>query len=280
MLKKILDIYFYGNIHISFAALFFTLETFYLLDAPSFNPSYLIFVFGSTLAMYNMHRIIGLRRIRSAMMNERYQQIDKTSGFLYVLLFVGLILAGISFFKIQVATIYRLTIAVVLSILYVVPIFPNSNRLRDFNYVKIFLIAAIWAWISMAMPLHAVEPKIFYLLLVEKFCFILAITIPFDIRDIEIDQSTEVKTLVSALGLNRSKLLSYLLIVVAILINLYMIVIQQHINFHLAIVSVEFLSLYFIARASSKSPDLLFTGWLDGLILLRGILILMISHFI
>jgi len=275
MLRKILDIYFYGNIHIALAALFFTFETYILIDVPFFNLYYLSFVFGSTLAMYNLHRLIGLHRIVSSEMNHRYQQIEQSRTYLYVLLIIGALISIFSFLQLDLATIYKLGVAIGLSVLYVIPIFPASNRLRDFNYVKIFLIAMIWAWIAMAIP-HAIDTKLFYLLLIEKFCFILAITIPFDIRDVQIDQNTEVKTLISALGIKKGKILSYLLIIVAIGINIALMLFYPIMTpLLIIIIVIEIISIFFIRGASPKSPDLLFTGWLDGLILLRGMLLML-----
>ena len=47
----------------------------------------------------------------------------------------------------------------------------------------------------------------------ERFLFIMAITIPFDIRDLKIDNQVGLKTIPSILGIKKSKMIAYFLLI-------------------------------------------------------------------
>ena len=72
-------------------------------------------------------------------------------------------------------------------------------------------MALVWAFITVTLPL--VEGRQFLvptdaLLFLERSVFIFAITIPFDIRDLKVDQHIEVKTIPSAIGEQGAKRLA------------------------------------------------------------------------
>jgi len=80
-------------------------------------------------------------------------------------------------------------------VVYVVRFIPYNNKwlaLRDIPFLKIFVIAFVWALVTGLLPLISSKDLIqinlqHILFLTKQFLFVVAITIPFDIRDMKYD---------------------------------------------------------------------------------------------
>ncbi len=155
---------------------------------------------------------------------------------------------------------------------YVIPFLKGGKRIRDFNYVKILLIGFVWAYIS-CLPL--LDAKIGYgnllLIFLEKVIFVIAITIPFDVRDLSIDGKMNLITLPKVIGLTKSYWISYGLLLLGLMlfiINWYGMTFTALIGF-----VVYSMTALFIMLSKNKSSDWFFSGFIDGSLLLRGLII-------
>src|SRR5690606_12143927 len=83
--------------------------------------------------------------------------------------------------------------------------------LRDLPVTKIFWIAGTWAVVTAILPLlgHKSIDVEWSLIVVERFVFILAITIPFDTRDMDYDDPFQ-ETLTQFIGIRSSVWLALL----------------------------------------------------------------------
>jgi 4-hydroxybenzoate polyprenyltransferase len=101
-------------------------------------------------------------------------------------------------------------------LLYSVPAIPTRQGLiplRNIPLLKLFLIAYVWASVTVWLPLLAAGWPIMapegWLLFLQRFLFILPLTIVFDIRDIERDKTTATLTLPRLLGVRRAKIIAF-----------------------------------------------------------------------
>lgn len=100
-----------------------------------------------------------------------------------------------------------------LSFFYPLPLpFKNNKnqqpyRLRDFPFIKIFLISFTWAATCVILPAIQAQLIIPIHLFFLQFLFIFFITIPFDINDMEIDSLNKIKTIPNLLGLTKTLIL-------------------------------------------------------------------------
>ena len=86
-------------------------------------------------------------------------------------------------------------------------------RLRDIPYLKIFLIVGVVTYITVCLPmLYQFSAEIFWssmmLIAFSRALFLFAITLPFDIRDLDFDRNTNLKTIPGRIGVKKSKVLS------------------------------------------------------------------------
>jgi len=259
--RKLLNFYLYSNLHIALAATALTLFS-YLGFQSRLDYNYLLFVFSSTLLLYAVHRAIGIRQTKEARKNYRFEIIESYRHHIFLYALIGLTGSVWSFFRFDRDIQLTLILPVILSGLYALPLIGNK-RIRDFHYIKIFLVSIIWSWISFAIPYLESDQidKEFALLFIDRTLFIFAITIPFDIRDIKTDQFNKVKTLVHLIGVNGSKNLSLILLLIASVILVSTIGLDRY---SLSLIMTYIIAGLLIKNSAEDKNDIYFTGWIDG----------------
>lgn len=244
-----------------------------LLDQP-LPPIYYGFVFFSTLFIYGIHRIIGIQKTYSLNQKGRYNIVYTYKS--HIQLYTALSGLALVYFFLQLSRQIQLFFIIpgCISILYTLPVFTKERRLRDVHYIKLFLIAFVWAVTTAIIPAYLVDQSLFLigLLGLERFLFFVSITIPFDIRDRLIDQQSDVKTLVHRLGIENSVKLSIGALLFAFLINYYMLYAGYISAQSLLAFGITYLiTAISIISVSKLTADYYFTGLLDGTMIVLGV---------
>ena len=208
MLKKIINLVLYGNFWIALCAVSMVWQSRLLLGGHAIAIDYFsCFVFFSTLFLYAIHRIVGITRLKDFFEVERYHVISSFRHHIIIYAMIAAVACLYCFFFLDRRLQMALVLPGILSLAYVIPFWGNRKRLRDVNFVKIFVIALVWAYITVILPAlemsKAMEPML-ALMYLERTVFIFAITVPFDIRDMKVDTFNKVQTLPTRLGLNKS----------------------------------------------------------------------------
>jgi 4-hydroxybenzoate polyprenyltransferase len=273
-----IDLLFYSNLWIALAAVAMAAQTQHLiLGYAAFTP-FLGFTFTATLFLYAVHRLVGLGKAKPFRERGRYAVIQRfrIHIFLYALVAGGV--AAYCFLLMP----YRLQLGCLfpcfLSLGYVLPLFGHQRRLRDFNYIKIFLIAIAWSWITVllvAQELSLSSQVSVRLMLIERALFVFAITIPFDIRDLAIDKFNKVKTIPAVWGVRPAKYLAY----TALLLSAALVVLSMYAGFYALHTGIALLiSLVIAALAVGGSGrydhDYYYTGFVDGTMLIQALLVI------
>lgn len=105
-----------------------------------------------------------------------------------------------------------LAIAGTISVMYVWKV--KGRNLREIPYLKIHLIALAWTFLLILFPIYN-EGKELNVLAVggAHYAYILAIAIPFDIRDLKYDSLAQ-KTIPQVIGVQAAKFLSSVLLLI------------------------------------------------------------------
>ena len=267
MLRPLINLLLYGHFWIAAAALAMTIQTHLLLQGSWYWSDLDAFIASGTLTIYALHRMVALH-IGGAQPPEGRFEIMKT--FRRHIIFYAVLAAVIAaYFYWLLPTFLKLSLLVrnLIALGYVLPLL-NGRRLRDLPYLKIFLIALSWAWITVVAPAQSVglafDPSII-MMSMERACFIFAITIPFDIRDMAQDQQAAVSTLPGQWGILRAKRIA--------LVALMMMLLLVFINFglgnytlgtSLGLLLSAVSSAALIWKATPERHDYYFTGLLDG----------------
>lgn len=235
---------------------------------------YLGMVFISTAWIYSIHRIVGIDKLKTEVDPGRFKVIRQYKSHIRFYIFLSSICLIWVFTQLTLETSYYLLPVGFISALYVIPLMKGGKRIRDFNYIKIFLIGFVWAYVA-CLPLlgEGIGTFKLSLLFLEKMIFIIAITIPFDIRDLEIDTAGGLATVAKLMGTKNAYFLSYILLAIGFL--LFILCHGLHgITVALAI-AIYLTTLGLIALSKGKSSDWYFSGLIDGSLIIRGLLALL-----
>lgn len=277
LIQKFINLILYSNLWIALCAVAMVLQTEFTFLRKIEWSDYAAFVFSATLFVYALHRVVGLEKVSPFQEKGRFLVISDFKSHIWI--YAGLAGAACFYFFLQIAWWAQVALVVpgILSIGYVLPIFGKKRRLRDFNFIKIFLIAIVWSWVTVLIP--AVYSGIVFspnllIMAAERAIFIFAITLPFDIRDLTIDQHTGVKTIPAVIGKKNAKLLAvsslaFLLILVQINISTGF----YPSNFLLPYLFSVLITSVFVYYSESEQHDYFYTAGVDGLMILQFILI-------
>ena len=272
MVKYLLDIVLYTSVFISLGGAALIIRSYIIFDY-SINWGVTLFVFFSTLFTYNLTKIIPLwkfwnnsKEVNYAY-NERSKWNAKHKNKLSYITTLSLIAIVYFTFELGFYQLLFLSHLGIISLLYAAPVF-SGRGLRTFPLIKIFLIAYVWASISIMPIVSNIESfnlKL-ALLFLENFCFVLAITIPFDIRDYSRDKSQEIKTLPSVLGISKAKWLSAALLLFSSIVGYFIIesTCQKILN-----ICINMLFLPIMVASKEKYKEYYYLGLIDGTLIIR-----------
>ena len=203
-LKKYFDFYIFSNLHVSFAVFSLTKLTLVMYGITENTLPW--FTFFSTLFSYNFIRLYKLSDIQHWM----NQFVRKHRKILILLMIISLGSCFYLLFQLQLKAILVLLPFTFLTFFYVLPINFSRNTpmtLRAISFIKIFLIAFSWAGVTVLFPLVNYHKSIGLdelLIFTQYFFFVVVITLPFDIRDVNFDEDS-LKTIPQVLGVNYAK---------------------------------------------------------------------------
>ncbi len=223
MLLRSIKLLIETNLFIAVAAVCFMWANMYFLDIYVENFWYLSAqIFFSTWFIYQISRWIYFKKGEYGNKDELViQWFEKYPTFNKITIYSSGVAAVFFTLFLAKKTILVLCIIGVVSLLYPVPIlklFGIKTRLRDFPFIKIFLIAFVWSATSVVLPYteslsHSttISVRIVMLMFSVQFIYLLFITLPFDINDAETDKLSNVKTIPSVFGIKTSKIITLML---------------------------------------------------------------------
>lgn len=263
------------------AALSLTLETQIALGMrPQWHP-YLFIIFFCTFLEYNLNRLVIIVNNKIALNSGPHKWVKQNLRFFLSLIALSIagLFAALAFAKKEV--LMTLVPLGCITFMYSMPVFKYQKiifQLRQIPYLKIFVIALVWALSTVLLPLmHSklnIDRAEISLLLMERFFFVFSVTIPFDIRDMIADKQIGIKTIPLLINENNARVLSYFSLLVFYVICLFHYRLSNA-WYTLGALSVSAVST-FIALYVEKVRKQLFYHYviLDGTLLFQGLLVL------
>ncbi len=232
ILKQLLDLYIFGNIHVAIAV--FCLTKLTLFEVGISDNTAPLFVFFATIFSYNVIRFLRVGDIKS-WFNLWFKE---NKIFLYGITFIATFFLVYFVFKIHFKALLVMFPFMMFTLLYTFPI--KNFSLREKSGLKLFLIAISWAGITVLFPLKQnyiqISPED-WLTFLHRFLFIFAITIPFDIRDLNYD-AISMNTLPQRYGVVKSKQLAILAMFFSLILEFFKKPHQLNGAFLITIISV------------------------------------------
>lgn len=281
-MKRFFDFLIYSNVYIAVASVFFTVESQLQIGlAPQWHP-YLFLILFATLFEYNLHKFVTVFLNKNVLKNEKFSWISQ-----HLRLFNFIVFASVAGFIItccfaRIEVLLTLMPLGAITVLYSFPLYRSGSkifRLREIPLAKIFLISLVWSATCVILPIVQsgikVAPLQIILFIAERFLFVFAITIPFDIRDMESDRKNKLKTFPVLFGEKKVLFMANAALVVFMLmcgIHYYM---QQQLFLLIAFLLSGLSTLYFLNSEKIKQQRHYHYGVLDGTMLFQGVLVLL-----
>lgn len=266
----------FSNLYVAIPVAALVLQTYLFTNSVDFFVIFLVYF--STLFVYNTHRIRGLNQVLKIDLGERHLWAIKNKNFLVFIIFLAILGAGFSFYKsFSVINFWYLLPPMLITAGYVVPFIPSPKRLlrlRDIPFLKAILISAVVSYVTIVLVYQNLDLA-FLLQFLERFFFILAITIPFDIRDYQFDSHSKLKTFPLAFGIKKSKKIAFLSLIFSFLISLFLI------NYRPLIYLIPLglslmISAFIIQKSTKKSSEFFYSFLVEGTMIIQTLLVMMV----
>lgn len=272
-IRKGIDLLLYSNIYIAIAAVALTWQTQLILFNEFHFDTLSILVFFATMFIYASHRLVGLFSVKKFIKEGRFHIINTYKKHIWFYTAIAIIGLTYAFFQVSFRIQLALVLPGIISLGYVIPFLSfrknRKLRLRDLNWIKIFLIAIVWAYVTVILPIAEVRNIIWsdLFIFIERAIFIFMITLPFDIRDLKVDQYNKVKTIPAVYGISFTMKLvvgCFIFLLLLAVAN-YLLIPESPIYFAAYGLWLSLISTYIFIRISiNKTDDYYFTGLLDG----------------
>jgi len=259
ILRRLFSFYIFSNIHVSIAVFCFTKVTLFAYGVSDNTIPY--FNMFSTLISYNFIRFYRIDEINRFVSN--WIQSNKKS--LLVLNGVGMILLTYLAFRLKFKDFIVLIPFVLATLFYAVPFSKEKLNLRSMTGLKLFLIAFSWAGITVLFPLIHHDISIsgnIWIIFIQRFLIIIALAIPFDLRDVNFDKK-QIRTLPQSIGVIKSKLLGSIALIVFFVLELF-----RELNSEKTIITsfiIVAVSLLFLLNASTNQKKYYSSFWVESI---------------
>ena len=277
---KLIRVLIHSNLYIALSAVFLTVSAQIQLGLEPQGHPYLLIVFFATLFEYNLHRLVTVLTNKEALDSEKHHWVRDNLKKFYALILISVLGFAVVVYLTKIEILVALAPFAVLTLFYSIPVLGDKKqifRLRDIPFLKIFIIAFVWSSATILLPvIHSgqVFNKVHVAaMLAERFLFIFAITIPFDIRDLEADRHSGLKTIPILVQEKKAMTLSYLALLGFFLISVIHYQIRNEVFISLALSVSAITSFIFLTSEWFKRLPFYHYGILDGTMLLQGILV-------
>jgi 4-hydroxybenzoate polyprenyltransferase len=283
---KLINTFLFSNIFLSVGAVLLTVSAQVQLGMKPHWQPYLALIFFATLIEYNRTRVIKLLLNRKALNPKNEWWIRKNQNKLFFIIAVSIVGFGVAAFRTKTEILLAFLPLGILTFFYSFPVSGNKNYffgLREVPYLKIFLIAFVWSATTILLPIIQANSKIIephvMMLFAERFFFIFAITIPFDIRDMQADQDAGLKTIPLLMDKNKALSLSYISLSICFVISILHYKMQNN-WFIIEAIFVSLLTTYLFLKINYfRNLHKYYYQILDGTLLLQGLLVLGFYYF-
>lgn len=258
ILKRLFSFYIFSNIHVSIAVFCLTKISLFTYGVSDNTIPY--FTMLSTLVSYNFIRYYQKDELNKLVSNF----IKKNEKGLIVLSMIGLVLLVKLVFKLKFNDFLILIPFVLATAFYIIPFSKSRMNLRSVSSLKLFLISFSWAGTTVLLPLIHHEINFSFnswLLFIQRFLLVIALTIPFDLRDVNYDKP-EIKTLPQSIGIGKSKILGTFALVLFFILEIFR---EADRNDLLITLIISILSFLFLIFAKSDQKKYYSSFWVESI---------------
>tara|TARA_R100000935_G_C2791846_1_gene146345 strand:- start:95 stop:919 length:825 start_codon:yes stop_codon:yes gene_type:complete len=265
-LKSLLNFYVSSSIHVALTVLSLAIISMLAFEI-SIDFNLCLFIFFGAITGYNIVKYIGIAGLHHLSLTKNLRLIQIFSFFI----FLGLIY---TLFKLSWDVVVFASLMGVITLLYILPFFGGGRNLRALAGVKIYVIAFVWSGVTVLLPLIGNIELVQWDVLLEfmqRFLFVFALTLPFEIRDLKFDMAN-LRTVAQIVGVRKTKIIGVLTLLTVFLLEFLKITSDLKSVISLLIISVLLSNL--IINSKIRQTKYYSSLWVEGVPILWCIMLL------
>lgn len=271
-LRDFVNLLIYGSAFIGLCAAAITALTFELIGILPKHFDYVLLIGLATAALYSSHRVIGLHKLDHVEDMGRYAVIRKYKQHIWLYTIIWFVLSIWFFLKVaNLSFVLWLLPGGAIAFAYVLPFLSKGRRLRDLGWMKIIMIGWSWGWLTAFIPAYyfgEASLQMGIIIGLERMLWIIAITIPFEIRDIAVDRSVGLTTLPAQFGTKRTMRTGFVLCIMIILLAMISGFHYFNPTYVYTMIITCILTYWVLKKSLKVHDDYFFSGVIDGLMIL------------
>jgi 4-hydroxybenzoate polyprenyltransferase len=255
--QKLLNFYIQSSFHVALMAIALTWLTIISFGI-SIDWVLLGFVFLATITGYNFVLYSGIAKWHN-------RSLPRNLKLIFLFSLIAFLAMGWFLLLLPIRLWWWILLTALLTLFYAVPAFPGGKNLRNVSGLKIGIIATVWSIVTVVFPLahlNAAFGETELLLFLQRFLFIMALALPFEIRDLKND-ALSLGTIPQRIGIKNTKVLGFVLLGLVGLLEFWLQILLPNPlqwTYLILIVTAVFLLFSYPNRSTYYT-----TFWVDGI---------------
>ena len=263
VLKQILDFYINSSIHVAlavYALSWITLKRFDIL----YDENVLYFIFYASITGYNFVKYFGLAKFH-------HRRLASWLKVIQVFSFICFLLMCYYAYNLHSNTLYYIFALGVITFFYAIPFLPrklfldSKHNLRSIGGLKVYIIALVWAIVTVALPLVNNNHDINFdaiITIIQRYLFVIVLILPFDIRDLQYD-NLKLSTIPQSIGVKNTKFIGVSLLLVFFFLEFLKD--EFATNQIISLLIIVFVTALFVIFSSEERGKYYSVFWVEGI---------------
>jgi len=213
-------------------------------DLP-YNESLDYFIFFGTITGYNFAKYAGVAKLHHRSLTTHLKVIQIFSLICFLLLCYYA-------WQLSIKTLLLFVPLGVLTLLYAIPFLSGFQKnLRSIGYLKIIVVALVWTGVTVFVTVLDVKEEFtnqLYLTAIQRFFLVIALILPFDIRDEKYD-AISLQTIPRKIGIEKTKILGYILLGTCLVLEF---IITSNNSFRISFLTLSLLAFILLMKAGEN----------------------------
>ena len=276
VLKRIFNFYLNSSIHVAIAAYSLAWVTLIELNL-DYDKHLLCFVFFATITGYNFVKYFGVVKFHHRSLASWLKAIQVFS-------FIAFLAMCYYVLKLETETLILILILGIITFFYAIPImvpkrylFDDHKNLRQVSGLKIYLIALIWMFTTVILPIvnhNVLINSDMMITSIQRFSYVLVLMLPFEIRDLNFD-SLKLATIPQKIGVVKTKIIGVILLVVFLILEFFKDeLIEESI---IATLTITFITLLFLLFSNKNQSKYYSAFWVESLPIVWLLILLLLG---
>jgi len=274
--RQFLDFYINSSIHVALSVFSLTWITLIEFRIP-FDAYVLCFVFFVSITGYNFVKYFGIAKFHHRRLAKWLKAIQIFSFFCFLFLCYFAL-------KLETRSLFFIAFLGIVTFFYAIPFLPkhlfvdNQQNLRSVSGLKVYVIAFVWSGVTVFIPLInnyiPIDTDVI-LTGIQRFVFIIALMLPFEIRDLQYD-NLKLGTIPQRIGIKNTKVMGLLLLICFLALEFFKE--NLALNFKLVSIVIVLVTMLFVLFSTKEQGKYYSSFFVEGIAVLWLLVLVFVSY--